>query len=304
MKRTPLAAAITAVFLISASSLFAQTSGYGTAGTSGSSATGSGGGAPATTSSTPSSRSATGTYPNTSTTTPGTASTPPSATSSPPSTASTTAPPSASTSSMSGTAKLAHRDRKFIEKAAEDGIKEVEFAKLAAQKASDPAVKSFAEQMVKDHSDANQKLMTVAQSKGITLPAALKRSDERQLRKLEKLEGAKFDKMFVKDMVKDHKKDAKEFDKEAKKAKDADVKQFAADAAPVIHRHLDAVNDLNRNMGRGGSATTGMAPSGTTGGSTAGTSGLTPSTSSSMSSGAAPSSSTTASATGSTSSGK
>jgi len=173
--------------------------------------------------------------------------------------------------SSGGSAKLARGDRKFIEDAAVGSLKEVELGRLAAQKATDPAVKSFGEQMVKDHGEASQKLSSVAQAKGITPPTALKGGDERELRKLEKLSGADFDKAYVKAMMKDHKKDAKDFDKEARGAKDPDVKKFAADTAPIIHKHLDMVTDLSNKVGRGGNAATTGATSPTAGAAGTGT---------------------------------
>jgi putative membrane protein len=42
----------------------------------------------------------------------------------------------------------------------------------------------------------------------------------------------------MKDMVKDHKKDVSAFRKEAKGAKDADVKSFAAQTLPTLEDHL------------------------------------------------------------------
>jgi len=171
----------------------------------------------------------------------------------------------------SGGAKLARGDRKFIENAAVGSLKEVELGRLAAQKATDPAVKSFGEQMVKDHGEASQKLSSVAQAKGVTPPTALKGSDERELRKLEKLSGADFDKAYVKAMMKDHQKDAKDFDKEARGAKDPDVKKFAADTSPIIHKHLDMITDLSNKVGRGGNAATSGATSPTAGAAGTGT---------------------------------
>jgi putative membrane protein len=42
----------------------------------------------------------------------------------------------------------------------------------------------------------------------------------------------------MKHMVSDHKKDVSEFKSEARKAKDADVKQFAASTEPTLEQHL------------------------------------------------------------------
>jgi len=265
MKRTPLAAAVAAVFLLTTSSLFAQTGGTGTAGSTGSSA----GTSSATGSNATSGRTATGTTSTTS---------------------------SMKAGDKAGD-KLARGDRKFLEEAAQDGMKEVEISRVAAQKASDPAVKSFAEQMVKDHTDANQKLMSLAQSKGVTPPAKMRGGDERKLASLQKMDAAKFDREYIDEMVKDHKKDTKEFDKQAKSAKDPDVQKFAADTAPNLHRHLDMVTDIQKNLGKG-TARSGSA-AGTSGAATsaAGTRATTGSTSAS---GSAPASGSTGATKGTT----
>lgn len=56
--------------------------------------------------------------------------------------------------------------------------------------------------------------------------------------KLSKLSGANFDREYMKNMVSDHKKDISDFKSEARKAKDPDVKQFAASTEPTLEEHL------------------------------------------------------------------
>jgi putative membrane protein len=65
--------------------------------------------------------------------------------------------------------KLDRSDRKFIEKAAECNHKEMALSELAAQRATNQQVRSFAQQIVTDHTKANQQLMQLAQAKGVTL---------------------------------------------------------------------------------------------------------------------------------------
>ena len=67
-------------------------------------------------------------------------------------------------------------DRKFMEKAAQGGMAEVELGKLATQKASASEVKQFGQRMVDDHSKANDQLKQIATSKGVNLPTDLDRS--------------------------------------------------------------------------------------------------------------------------------
>ena len=148
-----------------------------------------------------------------------------------------------STSSTKGSATqaqstLSSSDKKFIEEAGKGGLAEVEFGQLAEQKAQSPDVKQFGQKMVSDHSKINDKLKQIASQKNVNLPTALEGSEKREYDKLQKLSGARFDQEYMKTMVSDHQKDVKAFQKEAKSAKDADVKSFADSNASTIEEHL------------------------------------------------------------------
>jgi putative membrane protein len=156
---------------------------------------------------------------------------------SPPSSSQSKAAPSSSQSSM-GATSLSSGDRKFIEKAAEGGMAEVQLGQLAASKASSDDVKKFGQKMVDDHSKADDQLKQLATSKGVNLPTDLDHSTKREMDKLSKLSGADFDREYMKTMVSDHKKDVSDFKSEASKAKDPDVKQFAGSTLPTLQEHL------------------------------------------------------------------
>src|SRR6185369_16662402 len=66
-----------------------------------------------------------------------------------------------------GKAELTHTDKRFIEKAATDGREEVEISRVAAERATNPDVKQFAQMMVDDHSRANDELMAIAQARSV-----------------------------------------------------------------------------------------------------------------------------------------
>jgi putative membrane protein len=143
-----------------------------------------------------------------------------------------------SSQSAMGTTNLSSSDRKFIEKAAVGGMAEVQLGKLATQKAGADQVKQFGQRMVDDHSKANDQLKQVASSKNVTLPTDVDKSTKREMDKLSKLSGADFDREYMKNMVSDHKKDVSDFKSEASRAKDPDVKQFAASTLPTLQEHL------------------------------------------------------------------
>lgn len=64
---------------------------------------------------------------------------------------------------------LEKSEKKFITKVAESSPKELAIARLAVQRASNPQVKSYAQQIISDHQQMNQELIQIAQQKGITL---------------------------------------------------------------------------------------------------------------------------------------
>jgi len=142
-------------------------------------------------------------------------------------------------------AKLARSDRKFIENAAKGGLFEVQVAKLAESKASDPAVKDFAKMLVDQHTNANNELTQLANNKGVELPAAPGFMQRHNENSLAKRSGADFDKHFVSEVgIKDHQKDIKDFEKAAKDVKDPDLKAFIEKTLPTLREHLAQAQKL------------------------------------------------------------
>jgi putative membrane protein len=132
---------------------------------------------------------------------------------------------------------------KFSSAAAEGGLTEVELGRLAVQKGSNPAVKTFGQRMIEDHARANDELKAIATKKNIALPTDLN-SDQKAIKdKLSNLSGADFDKQYMEDMVKDHEADVREFETQANKGTDPDIKAFAAKTLPMIQRHLQMARD-------------------------------------------------------------
>jgi len=144
-------------------------------------------------------------------------------------------------------------DTTFAMKAAQGGMAEVKLGKLAADKASNPDVKAFGQQMVDDHSKANDDLKETAAKENMTLPTDVNAKQQAMYNRLEKLSGAAFDRAYVNDMVKDHEEDVKEFQKEANSGKDAQIKEFASRTLPVIQGHLDKIKGIQSKMGAGSS---------------------------------------------------
>lgn len=144
--------------------------------------------------------------------------------------------PAAAASDKSGA--LAGPDRKFVEEAAQGGMMEVQLGAYAAAHASNEQVKKFAQRMVTDHSKANDELKAIATSKGVDIPKSLDPKHHQDMEKLQKADGAAFDRAYMEHMLKDHQKDVKKFETQAKTGRDPEVKAFAAKTLPTLQEHL------------------------------------------------------------------
>ena len=144
--------------------------------------------------------------------------------------------------------KLDSAERKFVEKAAIDGMAEVELGKLAQQKAASDQVKQFASRMVEDHSKANDELKQIASMKGLQVPTALDKGHQKDMENLSKRSGADFDKKYMDHMVSEHKKDVSMFEKEAKSGKDPELKAFAAKTLPKLQEHMKLAQNVHEGV--------------------------------------------------------
>jgi putative membrane protein len=165
--------------------------------------------------------------------------------------AQTSSPSMSKSASSQGqtSSKVDVEDTHFMRKAAEGNTAEVELGKLAEEKASNQQVKQFGEQMVNDHSKANEELQKIAESKGVNLPSAPSEKDKADETRLSKLSGERFDRAYMAEMRKDHTKDVSEFRMESKSAHDPEVKQFAAQTLPTIAGHLKEADSMKTTQG-------------------------------------------------------
>lgn len=144
-------------------------------------------------------------------------------------------------------------DTRFAIKAAQGGMAEVKMGQLAADKAGSPDVKAFGQQMVDDHTKANDQLKSIAKDEGMALPGDVNQKQQVMYDQLSKLSGADFDKQYVKSMVMDHQEDVKDFQKEADSGKDEKIKSFASQTLPTLQQHLDKIKSIQSKMGSGSS---------------------------------------------------
>ena len=141
------------------------------------------------------------------------------------------------------------QDKAFLRKAAEGGMAEIQLGKLAAEKASAEDVKAFGQKMIDDHTQLNNSMAPIAQSKGVTLLNRMSKADQAEYDKLSTLSSDAFDKEYIAYLVKDHHADLREFRTEATSTTDPELKAVVDKGAQVIHDHMVHADKLAQDKG-------------------------------------------------------
>lgn len=143
---------------------------------------------------------------------------------------------------------MSKNDRNWLMASADGELKEIALGHLVSRRAKSPAVKRFAQQMIKDHSKAQAELQKLAKSKGVPLPTHLGKKNRETLEHMTRLSPRRLDHDYMENMVADHYKDVKDFSDEAKKGDDKDVRAWARKTVPVLQMHLQMARDTARGI--------------------------------------------------------
>jgi putative membrane protein len=158
--------------------------------------------------------------------------------------------PSTAAAPATATSQLSKADQKIIMDMAQGNMAEIEIAKLAQTKSQNDQVKTFAQQMIDDHTKAMADVQQLASAKGVTLPTEPDKKHKAMADKLGALSGDAFDKAYTKQAgVADHKKMHGMLASAQSKAKDPDVKALAAKMMPTVDQHLKAAQQMGSTKG-------------------------------------------------------
>lgn len=146
-------------------------------------------------------------------------------------------------------------DEHLLNDLAQANLAEVEMARIALEKSQNEQVRSFAQQMIDDHSKGLDAVRKVAQDKGLSLPSEPDSKQKALAQRLQGLSGEQFDRQYLEQAgVKSHRQAHALVSKAQKQARDADVKALAAQLQPTVDQHLSHVQQLNASLKRGTAA--------------------------------------------------
>src|SRR3954469_21836837 len=151
---------------------------------------------------------------------------------------------------LAGTAAIAQQKApaeasNFAKKVASANTFEIQSSELAKDRAQSSEVKSFADQMIADHTKAGEDFKAAVQAANVSPPPA-EEPDAKQkatLTKLRNAQGAAFDKAYVSAQVAAHREAVSLFRSYAKNGRTAPLKEFAQNTLPTLEHHLTMVQE-------------------------------------------------------------
>jgi putative membrane protein len=157
------------------------------------------------------------------------------------------APTAFSVPDVSHAAAAAVSTEKFVTTAGVAGIFEVESSRLAAERAQDAKVKAFAQQMISDHTAANEELDSAVKAGGdnTPVPQDLDGKHKSMVDQLTKAKGAAFDELYKKIQLQAHMDAVDLFGTYAKSGDNKALQGFAEKTLPTLEHHLSEIKSIS-----------------------------------------------------------
>ncbi|EGK87190.1 DUF4142 domain-containing protein [Microcoleus vaginatus PCC 9802] len=139
---------------------------------------------------------------------------------------------------------LSSKDKNFVMQAGQVGMLEVELGRLAVQRGSSAGVKQYGQEMVEEHTRANQELMQLVMQKQVELPTEMSTQNKALMARLSGLSGTSFDSAYKQAMIDSHTQAIALFQAQSQQGQDPDLKAWATQKLPNLQAHLQMVNQM------------------------------------------------------------
>src|SRR6195256_5576404 len=148
---------------------------------------------------------------------------------------------------VNSTLGIAPTTADFVKEVAISDMFEIDSSKLAQDKGN-AAEKTFASQMITDHTKTSTELKGLVSSSKVKadLPAALDSSHQSKLDKLKGESGKDFSSDYDSMQVSAHKDAVSLFDRYAKSGENAELKEWAGKTLPTLKHHLEMAENLKK----------------------------------------------------------
>lgn len=141
----------------------------------------------------------------------------------------------------------------FIQQAAASDMFEIQSSRLAMDRSQKQRLRDFAKEMAGDHArttgELRDPMQRQASLRGVRMPGGLDQQRQRRLDQLKDASGAELDSLYAQQQVQAHLLAVDPFRNHAQAGDDAQFKQSASAALPVLQQHLQKAQALRNGGG-------------------------------------------------------
>jgi putative membrane protein len=137
----------------------------------------------------------------------------------------------------------------FMSQAAQDGMAKIQWAYLALQNSQNEQVKLYAQQILSDYANSQNDLIFIANQHAVILPQELAPKDRDTFEALSQLQGAAFDKAYMKAMLTGRQAELSKFKQDAAKAGTPGIAEWANQTLPALQNDLKEAKKIAPAVG-------------------------------------------------------
>lgn len=137
----------------------------------------------------------------------------------------------------------------FIAQAVSGNMLEIQSSRLAMDRSKQKEVRKFAERMIKDHTEAAERMKSAAM--GQTVPDEMSTLHTQTLEQLRQSDDKQFDARYLQMQLQAHEEAILLFEQYAATGEQESLKQYAEQMLPVLRAHLQSVKQITAEVAPG-----------------------------------------------------
>lgn len=155
-----------------------------------------------------------------------------------------------------GTPNDVKADSQFIRDVASTNLLEIQLGKLAQKKATNSAVKDFAQRMVVEHTQMELQWANTVSKNGMPFQPGITAQQQQEASQLQTVSGPAFDRAYMSSMIQGHETAASALQSGSQTAHSTVVRDLATSALPTVQQHLSMARQVGGQVGATSVATT------------------------------------------------
>ena len=139
-------------------------------------------------------------------------------------------------------------DRTFVMTADEGNSTEIAASQMALKKSKNSEIRTYAQQMIDDHTKLRTDMAPFASQMGVTTPQPLNAAHQAEAKRMAALSGKQFEMEYIKAMDVDHHKTLGLFQNEESTTSNQELKTAVQQGEQVVKQHTDMADQMAQKM--------------------------------------------------------